>query len=143
MTDCWRFVVPGVPVGQGRPRFVRVGNYVRTYTPKRSAEWQAEAATVFAAGWSRPPLDEPVRVVLVAVMPRPKRLLRKSDPVGRIICTTKPDVDNVAKAGLDALTKAGVIRDDAFVARLFVEKTYAAVEEGPRVEVTLSTLEDQ
>lgn len=46
---------------------------------------------------------------------------------------TKPDVDNVAKALVDAMTRAGFWRDDSQVARLVLEK-YTTIRE-PKIEV--------
>ncbi len=132
----------GEPVGQGRPRAVRMGALgVRMHAPKKSSEWQALAAQQFAKCW--PLVDshgEPVRLVVVAVGPRakstPKRLGR-----GRMWGTAKPDLDNVVKAVADALVQASVLRDDTLVAQIQASKYVAAHGEGPSVRVMLVGVE--
>lgn len=51
-----------------------------------------------------------------------------------LLHTKKPDIDNLAKAVLDALVKAGAIEDDRFVVRLLTMKTYSEV---PRVSIEI------
>lgn len=136
----WRatyFVVLGDPVGKGRPRVTVIAGHAHAYTPAKTRSWEASAAAAFATTWGAAPLDEAVHVVIQAVAARPKRLLRKRDPAGRLWRTTKPDADNVAKAVGDALVAAGVLRDDALVVRLEVESLYARKDEGPAVHVWL------
>ena len=36
-----RFTVLGEPKGKGRPRFARIGNGVRAYTPKETENYEA------------------------------------------------------------------------------------------------------
>ena len=58
--------------------------------------------------------------------PRPRAVargeLKPSAPRDHV---KKPDVDNLAKAVLDALVDQGVIKDDSLVTRLEVAKEYA------------------
>jgi len=89
----------------------------------------------------RGPSDDLCRADIVAVFSRPQRLLRKKDPLQRIYHGSKPDIDNVAKSVLDSLVMAGVIRDDKQVVELFVRSVYASKEEGPCVEVRLSSID--
>ena len=35
-----RFSVPGEPVGKQRPKFARQGNFVRTYTPEKTLNYE-------------------------------------------------------------------------------------------------------
>lgn len=129
----------GEPVGQGRPRAVRVGAFVRVHAAPKSASWQATAAQFMAHVWAgKVPLDEPVRVVIDAIGRRPKSAPKKKP--GRLWRTTKPDADNVAKATCDALVKAGVLRDDTLVGELVVHSLVAGVDEGPAVVVRVEAL---
>jgi len=41
---------------------------------------------------------------------------------------------------MDALTMAGVLRDDSCVVRISASKFYSSMQEGPSVEITLSPL---
>tara|TARA_R100001129_G_scaffold128563_1_gene90599 strand:+ start:239 stop:670 length:432 start_codon:yes stop_codon:yes gene_type:complete len=135
-------LIAGEPVAKGRPRVVRTKAGVRAITPEKTREWTSYAVRVLAWSWKgRPPIAGPVKVTLRAIKTRPQRLRRKSDAEGLCWRTTKPDVDNVAKAVLDALVKAQVIADDQQVARLECDSLYAEKQGLPRVEVTVSTLE--
>lgn len=134
----WSWTILGEPVGQGRPRFARMGNHVRAYDPAKSRSWKAIAVEQFACHWDGGPLDQLVRLDVVAVFSRPKRLLRAKDPEGRVPHGAKPDGDNCLKAVADSLERAGVLRNDSLVSLAAVKKQYAAKGEGPRVEVVLS-----
>jgi Holliday junction resolvase RusA-like endonuclease len=128
------FIIPGPPVGKGRPRFTRIGQHVRTYTPTATTEYERTVAqyarlalgdpTGFPAG--------PVSVEIWAIAARPQRLRRKAEPDGLIWRQAKPDADNVAKAILDALSPW--FRDER-VCLLTVRSVYAERSSAPRVEV--------
>lgn len=139
--ECRRFIIPGDPVGKGRPRFTspKVGR-PRAYTPPRTARWEGMAAAVLQQEWNQSALDEPVVVDVVAVFQRPRRLDGRNKPTGRVPHTIKPDKDNVEKAVLDALKNAGVLRDDCRAYDGRSAKFYAAAGEVPHVEVTLWTV---
>ena len=139
----WQFdcVIPGAPIGKGRPRATKMGNHVRLYTPKRTADWERSSALIMRNAWMSPPSDSLCRAKITAVFPRPKRLLRKKDPEHRIWHSSKPDIDNVCKSVLDSLVMAGVIRDDTQVVFLSAKSVYASKDEGPCVEVTLASID--
>lgn len=134
--------IPGPPVGKGRPRFDPRTR--RTYTPPATRKWEASAAAWFRhAAWDQGwqvGRDVAVRVEIDAVKARPQRLEAKRHFDGRILRTTKPDGDNVAKAVLDAAQQAGVLHDDAQVAHIVVRSSYAARGEGPGVHVTMEVM---
>jgi len=127
----------GAPHGKGAGRAVSFGGRTRVVTPSKTRHWMVGAALMFGDAWPFAPLDRPVALHIEAVMPRPKRLLRKKDPPGRLWCPTKPDWDNIGKAVGDALTAAGVLRDDVLVVDAQVRTLYAARDEGPSVRVLL------
>jgi Holliday junction resolvase RusA-like endonuclease len=81
---------------------------------------QALAEAAVAAGLSE--TGEPLNVVIDAVFQRPKSHMRKSGVKADAPRLPRPDVDNIAKAVLDALQD--VMGDDTLVARLVVEKSY-------------------
>lgn len=129
--------IPGQPVGKGRPKFVRATG--RAYTPKGTAEWERSAAYLFRSEYDGAPVDGALSVTIIAVMQRPKRLMRKKDPEDRIPCLTKPDIDNVVKSALDALVMGGVIRDDKTVWKVSSEKLFTSKTEGPCLRVVVET----
>lgn len=78
------------------------------------------AAAARAAGLTA--TGEPLNVVIDAVFERPKSHMNKGGVKPTAPRLPRPDVDNIAKACLDALQD--VMGDDTNVARLVVEKSY-------------------
>lgn len=125
------FTVAGEPVPQPRPRVSTRGGFARAYVPKDHAVHayrQSLAAAARAAGLAE--TGELLNVVIDAVFARPKSHLRKSGVRPDAPRLPRPDVDNLAKAVLDALQD--VMGDDTHVARLVVEKSY-----GPEARTTV------
>jgi Holliday junction resolvase RusA-like endonuclease len=117
------FSVPGEPVPQPRPRVSTRGGFARAYVPATHpvhAYRKALAAAAVSAGLSE--TGEPLNVVIDAVFERPKSHMRKIGVKADAPRLPRPDVDNIAKAVLDALQD--VMGDDTLVARLVVEKSY-------------------
>jgi Holliday junction resolvase RusA-like endonuclease len=120
------FTVPGDPVPQPRPRVSTRGGFARAYVPAAHpvhAYRQAVALAAKMAGLG--PITEPIQVCVVSVFERPK-----SHTTARgVVKTTAPrlplpDVDNLAKAVLDAL---GDFFNDKLVESLQVSKSYGDV----------------
>lgn len=133
-----RIEILGPPIGEGRPRAVRMGPMVRMHAAPKSAEWRALAAKQMASEHKgQVPIDVPLAVTIEAVMPRPKSIPKRAG-TGRVLRPCKPDVDNVAKACMDALVQGGVITDDRQVVLLVVRKETAAVGETPRAIITVA-----
>ncbi len=117
------FTVPGDPVPQPRPRVSTRGGFARAYVPKQHPvhDYRASlAAAARDAGLGT--TGEPLNVVIDAVFVRPKSHLCKAGVKPTAPRLPRPDVDNIAKAVLDALQD--VMGDDSLVARLVVEKSY-------------------
>ena len=118
------FSVDGDPVPQPRPKISTRGGFGRAYVEAKHPVHQYRSALAAAAfGAGAVPHDDPVSVVIDAVFKRPKSHLTKSGVRSTAPKLPRCDVDNIAKAVLDALT-GHVWRDDAQVQRLVVEKTY-------------------
>ena len=121
-------VILGEPVGEGRPRAVRMRRGVRVHAAPKSAQWRALAAQQMAAEWGeRLPYRDCCEVFIVAFMPRPQTRPKdvskeawKGSAV--VLRRQKPDVDNIAKAVLDAIVQAGIIVDDTQVVDLAVKR---------------------
>jgi Holliday junction resolvase RusA-like endonuclease len=117
------FTIAGEPVPQPRPRVSTAGGFARAYVPKEHpvhAYRKAIAEAADEAGLVAQ--DEPLNVVIDAVFERPKSHMTKTGVKPTAPRLPRPDVDNLAKAVLDALQD--VIGDDTHVARLVVEKSY-------------------
>lgn len=121
------FVIPGTPVGKGRPRFARRGAYVSTYTDGKTASYEnlvKLAAAEAMAG--RPLIDGAVSVEInLHVTPPASWSLKKQRAAlaGEIFPTSKPDVDNVIKGIFDACNEI-VWRDDKQACDVRVIKRY-------------------
>lgn len=124
--------VYATPAPQGSKRHVGGGRLIES--SKLVKPWRAEvvAATLEARQQlDHPTLLDAVTVLATFYVKRPKshfrtganaHLLRDGAPA---YPTTKPDLDKVVRATLDALTTAEAYRDDAQVVRLNVTKAYA------------------
>lgn len=130
-----KLVVPGAPVAKGRPRISTVAGKARAFTPSKTRHYES---AIGQAGYrsmeGADPLDQPLHVTITAYVQMPKSLSkanREKALAGTLLPTTKPDVDNYAKAAIDGLNGI-VFRDDSVVTDLFVRKRYAAA---PRLEI--------
>lgn len=118
----WRcFTVRGVPKAQPRPKAYRRGDRAGVYDPGTADGWKD--AIALAGARLATVIEGPIRVLLVFNLPRPKRLMRKKDPIGCVAHTSKPDADNLAKAVLDAMTDCGWWQDEQ-ITDLRVVKRY-------------------
>lgn len=145
------FFAPGRPAPQGSKRYV--GHGVMVESSKRVKPWRSDVrdAAINAMGHLSP-LSGAVRVTLRFVLGRPKGHLRtgkKQTDGFRLLPSaprhhaTKPDLDKLIRAALDAMT--GVCwRDDSQVVSLICEKGYicpTAPLEG--LHVTFAPVGDQ
>lgn len=134
-----RFTVPAVPIAQPRPRAVAFQGKARVFGAKKSHavhDFKASVRMAFAAEYKGPPLQGPLFVQLVFVMPRPGRLIWKTRPMPREPHVTKPDIDNVGKAAVDALLGVA-FRDDSQINRLTIEKWIASGDEQPHTAILI------
>ncbi len=131
-----QFEIIGEPKGKGRPRFARIGNGVRTYTPKDTENYEAYIKMSFLNAPGHRKLDGQIQAEIKGVFPIPKSATKKSRAMmidGTMLHTKKIDCDNLAKTVLDALNGIAY-DDDKQVCKLYVEKVYG---EEPKVVVKL------
>lgn len=133
------FFVPGAPVGKGRPRAARRGAGVVMFTPEKTAGYEAlvaAAASNAMRAEAGPLFTGPLEAVLEMRIPIPaswSRAHKAAALAGAELPTSKPDIDNVAKAILDACNGV-VFRDDAQVVMLAATKAFSD-EPGVRVVI--------
>lgn len=133
------FFAVGLPKGQPRPRaFVR-GRRASVYDPGTAKEWKMQVALAARPKQPENPIVGPCAVAMIFYMPRPQRLETKSADPGRVPHVARPDLDNLAKAVLDALTDDDWFLDDSQVVQLDAQKWYAA--RGSSVGVAVRILE--
>lgn len=130
MTFMVTYLVEGNPVGKGRPKFARRGNFVSTYTPTKTRDYEdlIKDAARKAMG-SNELLETPVTVAIYITVPIPSSYSKKRTEAclsGFERPIKKPDIDNVAKCFLDAMNEI-VYRDDTQVLTLHITKVYGTV----------------
>ena len=118
------FDVPGDPVPQPRARISTRGGFGRAYVPHKHPVHAYRRAIAFEAMKAgATPGRGSVSVVIDAVFVRPKYHKTKKGLKASAPELPRQDVDNVAKAVLDALNGVAWV-DDTQVQRLVVEKSY-------------------
>lgn len=125
------FTVPGKPQGKGRPRFVKRGKFVTTYTPDETVSYENRIGWYAREAWQREPwpAGKPLKCAIVAVFPVPASWSKKKAAQalgGALMPTGKPDLDNVAKIVGDGLN-AIVWADDSQVVEWTIAKRYGDV----------------
>lgn len=141
--------VPCTPRAQPRPR-ARVVKpkyggkaFAHIYNPETSAEFK-KAMRKHVAPFlrDREPWSQAVRVTITAFFERPEWMRCPAmDALEDLPFLGTPDVDNIEKAVLDALTEAHAWSDDCVVYAGNVEKLYANVGWRDGVEVVVELLE--
>ena len=133
------FFVPGAPIGKERPRAARRGAGVVMFTPEKTAGYEAlvaAAASNAMRAEAGPLFTGPLEAVLEMRIPIPaswSKAHKAAALAGTELPTSKPDIDNVAKAILDACNGV-VFRDDAQVVVLVATKAFSD-EPGVRVVI--------
>lgn len=127
-------IVEGEIVGKQRPRVCKHG----TFTPQKTKDYEqlirnnymAQDGTFFEKGI-------PVQISIKACKKPPKRTTKKNLKLieqGLFPWVTKPDVDNISKAVLDALNEVAYA-DDGQVIKIRASKEYTLQEERIEIEV--------
>ena len=140
------FRINGEPKGKGRPRFSRMGNFVKTYTPEDTVMYENWVKICFQKAVSECnatihgvfPIaaNVPVKVLIHCVWDYPKSMSAKKRAVTEYV-TKKPDFDNIAKCICDSLNGLA-FHDDSQVARCEITKLYST-SGGPYTEVMITT----
>lgn len=123
------FMIPGKPTGKARPK---VNTYThRAYTPKKTVDYEKLVRHSYEN--AVPPSDRlhsgPVAVEITAYYQIPKswnKAQKRAAMARELRPEVKPDLDNCAKAILDALNGLAYM-DDASITELCVQKLYAEI----------------
>lgn len=124
------FIIPGRPVGKGRPRFTKNGH---CWTPEKTVAYERDIKMAYwsTSGHRKYEADKALAVDIVLYYPRPKSMAkykRLMAQKGILRPIVKPDVDNVIKAILDALNGVA-FEDDRQIVQVECEKWYDITEE--------------
>ena len=138
-----KFTYHGEAVGKGRPRYSRRGEYVHTYTPQKTKNFEDTIRFEFMASNCEPmPVYDreiSLKATVLVGVPIPKSYSKKRQALCRdrfIAPSKKPDIDNILKSVFDALN-GYAFADDVQIVQVYAEKVYA---EEPFVEVEIDEL---
>ena len=136
------YTVVGIPKPQARPktfhRTLKSGrSFVHTYSPKSDWFHLVYTETLKLKNSLKIKLSRALELNLIFCMPIPKSISKKKREQLHYV-TKKPDVDNLAKAVMDAINQVGIWEDDSQIAVLRVSKIYS---EEPRCIITIREIE--
>ena len=138
------FTVPGKPQGKARARtfYNPKTKGMSSMTPEKTVLYENLIATCYLqeAGDERFSDDAYLKVRIQAFYEIPKsstKTKKAAMAAGEILPDKKPDIDNIAKAVLDALNEVAY-RDDAQAVELQMRKKYS---DRPRLEICIEELE--
>lgn len=138
------FFVQGEPKGQPRPRAstFRNGGRPRIFDPGTAENWKSLIAYEAKAFEAHFPIEGPIGIAIDFSFARPKvhfRVLRGILAGLKLTAPTwkeaKPDIDNLLKAVMDALTQVGAWRDDAQVCEATVRKRFTEEKQGAQITI--------
>lgn len=108
-------VAYGVPAPQGSKKFVglaKSGRGIMVESSKKVRPWRQDVkSAALAVRDGAPTIDAPVRVRMVFTMPKPASAPKRK----RTYPCKVPDLSKLARSTEDALTDAGIWKDDARV----------------------------
>lgn len=116
--------------GKGRPRFRKIGNFVSTYTPTETRDYEMsikESFLVECADSERYFNGEQLAMELQIYQAIPKSVSKKKAQEmleDKVKPTKKPDIDNILKSVCDALNKVAYT-DDTQIVEMKIQKHYA------------------
>ena len=135
------FTVWGEPKGKGRPRFTRVGNYTKTYTPQETVSYENLVKIEYRnqCGGAKFEKAEMLDMRIFAYYKIPKSVSRKKHQQmleKQIRPTKKPDMDNIVKIIADSLNDIAYY-DDSQIVDTEIHKYYS---DHPRVEIVIQNI---
>ena len=151
MSDVWNLVgmihVSGEPKPQPRPRaFVRPNGKAGTYDNGKAKAWKQEIIVEAIRAKFPKRLVGPIRLQAEFYLPRPERLRKKDSPTEAVPHINVPDIDNLLKAVMDALSVYGLWKDDRQVAEVAAYKRYVGLDvrqwNGPHAVIEISQMEE-
>lgn len=131
-----RLVMTITPKPKERPRAAIIGGHARIFTPKTTEAYEKEIRIAWIKQNGNVPEEYPMRARIYFGLPIPKSETKKNKVLmlaRKVFPTKKPDLDNMAKAVLDALNGVAY-KDDCQIVTMLSKKNYAEV---PYVKVIL------
>lgn len=122
-----RIDIPGLPLGQSRPRSAVKDNHVTVYKESKSEDYESHIGMLVRKaakenkvrlGLTTKDVPQGFAVIIVAYFEVPKSYSEKrrvAALLGKEGKNSKPDIDNIAKSVLDGISRSGLWNDDAQV----------------------------
>lgn len=137
------YSVIGIPKPQARPKVfhkvLKSGRpFVSTFSPKTDWFHLVYTESLKQKNLLKNRLSGALRLNLIFCLPIPKSASKKKRAEMHFV-SKRPDVDNLAKAVMDAINQVGIWEDDSQVAKLEIEKVYS---DEPRCLITIEELEN-
>ena len=132
------FTVIGKIQPKQRPKFARIGGFIRTYTPKATLDYQKLVADSYLEKYGNlKPLEGALVMEINAFFNVPKSYSKKkkAELMGKPNTQHNGDVDNIAKSVLDGLN--GVAYDDDTIIYDLHTRKYYSDDDIERVEVKI------
>lgn len=122
-----RIRIPGTPISQGRPRAYSLNGKARVYSPQKNRTYK-EVVQIFAmqSMRNRKATAMPLHVTISFFLEIPKswtKEKRLAATVGKILPTSRPDIDNYIKAIFDSLNGIA-FADDSQIVSMHAVKLY-------------------
>ena len=136
----WTTIGEAAPQGSKR----HVGRGVMIESSKKLPIWREKLINYIICAADGCVFEAGVSITLIFKFPRlkshfnSKGKLKANAPLFK---TTMPDIDKLCRAVLDAITLAGVIRDDALCFSIEAQKVYCQEGEKPGVSGTIMELD--
>jgi Holliday junction resolvase RusA-like endonuclease len=137
------FFIPCNPpksTAQGSSRIMKRRDgtqFVGRFANSKATKAKANLLTLLHPHRPETPLEGPLELVVGWAYPWRKSEPKKNRVDGFKWCDTRPDVDNLAKMLLDAMTTAGFWNDDSQIASLCFEKTWS---DKPGIKIIIGEL---
>jgi Holliday junction resolvase RusA-like endonuclease len=140
-------LVFGNPAPQGSKKFVgmnKQGRGIMVESSKKVRPWRQDVkAAAEAVRGSAEPIDEPIRVRMVFTLPKPM----SAPKTRRTFPSKKPDLSKLVRSTEDALTDAGIWRDDSRVVECVARKVFPNEDEeslsAPGVRIVIEVIAEQ
>ena len=138
-----KFEVMGTPVAKGRPKFARRGNFVSTYKPEKTVNYENLVQFSYLEQYKDfEPMEGYLKIEIVCLMPIVKSTSKKNRQLmldRKILPDKKPDADNMMKSITDSLNGIAY-KDDSQIVEAHIYKYYA---EQPQAGVMMSNIDIQ
>ncbi len=126
----------GQPQTKGRPRVVKHGKHVHTYTPKHTKNYENYVRGIGEEHFEKP-TDQPVKITMIFRMKRPSYITWKTIDMVEVGSPNRPDLSNLEKAVEDALDGVAY-RDDG---QIYCKRSFKVYHSGDGKPETIVIIE--